>query len=86
MNMISKLENPEYQQSAIQSVVETLLYPSFGFGKEMAGSSHTLACCLSKLRSSLEAGKKQIRVWLQYVCGVKEDMMTIKVEFVFKLL
>ena len=37
---------------------------SFG-AKEMAGTSHTLSC-LSKLRSSLEAGKKQPRVWLQY--------------------
>jgi hypothetical protein len=41
-------------------------------GKEMAGSIHTLTCCLSKLRSSLEAGKKQLIVWLQYVCGVTE--------------
>lgn len=39
---------------------------SHTIGKEMAGSSHTPACCLSKLRSSLEAGKKQFRVWLQY--------------------
>lgn len=38
--------------------------------KEMAGSSHTPACCLSKLRSSLGAGKKQPRVWLEYVCSV----------------
>ena len=39
---------------------------------EIAGSRHTLACSLSKLRSSIEAGKKQLRVWLQYVCGVTE--------------
>lgn len=43
--------------------------------KEMAGSSHTLPCCVSKLRSSLEAGKKQLRVWLQYVCGVTEMLL-----------
>ena len=43
-----------------------------GVVKEMAGSSHTLPCCVSKLRSSLGAGKKQPRVWLQYVCGVTE--------------
>ena len=43
--------------------------------KEMAGSSHTPACCLSKLRSSLEAGKKQPRVWLQYSCGVVEGFL-----------
>ena len=28
------------------------------------------ACSLSKLRSSLEVGKKMLRVWLQYVCSV----------------
>lgn len=38
----------------------------------MAGSSHTPACSLSKLRSSLEAGKKQPRVWLQYGCCVTD--------------
>jgi len=43
-----------------------------GVGKEMAYSIHTPASCLSKPRSSLEAGRKQLRVWLQYVCGVKE--------------
>ena len=43
-----------------------------GVGKEMAGSSHTPASCLSKLRSRLGAGKKQPRVWLQYVCSVSE--------------
>lgn len=32
--------------------------------KEMAGSSHTLGLLMSKLRSSLEAGKKQPRVCL----------------------
>ena len=38
--------------------------------KEMAGSSHTLGILMSKLRSSLEAGKKQPRVWLQYVLSM----------------
>lgn len=42
---------------------------------EMAGSSHTLSRCLSKPRSSLEAGKKQPIVWLQYVCGVTEMLL-----------
>lgn len=84
--MISKLETPEYQRTAIRRVVEVHLWPSFGIGNETVGTSHTPACCWSKLKSSLKAGKKQLRVWLQYVCGVKEDMMTIKVEFVFKLL
>ena len=45
---------------------------SHSVGKEMAGSIHTLSCCVSKLRSSIEAGKKQPRVWLQYVCDVSE--------------
>ena len=36
----------------------------------MAGYSHIPACCLSKLGSSLGAGKKQLRVWLEYVCSV----------------
>jgi len=49
-----------------------LLWSSIGVGKEMAGCSHTLASCLSKLRSRQEAGKKQLRVWLQYGCSVTE--------------
>ena len=46
-----------------------------GDGKEMAGYSHTLPCCVSQLRSSLEASKKQLRIWLQYVCGVTEMLL-----------
>ena len=52
--------------------VPYILGISQGVVKEMAGYSHTPASCLSKLRSSLEAGKKQLRVWLQYSCGVTE--------------
>lgn len=48
---------------------------SHSVDKEMAGFSHTLTCCLSKLRSSLEAGKRQLRVWLQYACGVVEALL-----------
>lgn len=40
--------------------------------KEMAGFSHTLSCCLSKLRSSLGADKKRSRVLLEYTCSVAE--------------
>ena len=65
----------EHQQAAIQSVAEVLQRPSFGIGNEMAGSNYTPACCLSKLRSSLEAGKKQLRVWLQYVCSMAEILL-----------
>lgn len=43
--------------------------------KEMSGSSHTLSCYLSKLSSSIKAGKKQPRVWLQYACGVTEVLL-----------
>ncbi len=43
--------------------------------KEMVGSSYTPACCVSKLRSCLEAGKKLLRVWLQYVYGVIEMLL-----------
>lgn len=48
---------------------------SHSVDKEMAGFSHTLTCCLSKLRSSLEAGKRQLRVWLQYACSVVEALL-----------
>lgn len=37
---------------------------------EMVAYSHTSALLMSKLRSSLEAGKKQPRVWLQYVLSM----------------
>ena len=39
---------------------------SHSVGKEMAGSCHTSPRSMSKYRSSLEAGKKQLRVWLEY--------------------
>ena len=55
--------------------VPYILGISQGVVKEMAGYSHTPASCLSKLRSSLEAGKKQLRVWLQYVCGLTELLL-----------
>lgn len=45
---------------------------SHSAGKEMAGFSHTLTCCLSKLRSSLEAGKRLPRVWIQYASSMAE--------------
>ena len=37
-----------------------------GDGKELVSSSHTLALLMSKLRSSLEAGKKQAKRSLEY--------------------
>lgn len=43
--------------------------------KEMAGSIHTLGLLMSKLRSSLEAGKKQPRVWIEYVCSVAKMLL-----------
>lgn len=50
----------------------TDIYPSFGTIKKITGFCHTHACCLRKLRSRQEAGKKQPRVWLQYGCSVAE--------------
>jgi hypothetical protein len=43
-----------------------LVYLRQCIGKETARCSHTPACCMSMPRNSLEAGKKQHRVWLQY--------------------
>lgn len=45
---------------------------SHAIASVMAGSSHTPGCYLSKPRSSLEAGKKQLRVGQQYGCSVAE--------------
>ena len=39
---------------------------SHSIASEMAGSSHTLPCSLSMLRSRVEAGKKQPRRSLEY--------------------
>ena len=52
-----------------------LAYLRQGVGREMAGYSHTPFSCLSKLRSSIEAGRKQLRVWLQYVNRVAEVLL-----------
>lgn len=41
----------------------------------LAASSHTLCLLMSKHRSSLEAGKKQPRVWLEYACSVTEVLL-----------
>lgn len=79
-------EPTDHQRTAMQSVAEVLFYSSFGAPlllhrsfpsavKKMASYSHTLPCCVSQLRSSLEASKKQLRVWLQYVCGVTEMLL-----------
>ena len=43
--------------------------------KEMAGPSHTSGCYLSKHRSNLDACKKQLRVWPQYLCSVTEVLL-----------
>ena len=48
---------------------------SHSVASEMAGSCHTPACCMSKLRSSIKAGKKQPRVWLEYVCSVANILL-----------
>lgn len=42
---------------------------------EPPSSGRTPLCCLSRLRSSLEAGKKQLRVWIEYVCSVAKMIL-----------
>lgn len=46
-----------------------------GDGKMLAYYCHTVPCCLSKPGSSLEAGKKQPRVWLEYACGATKVLL-----------
>lgn len=41
-------------------------------GRVLAASSHTQPCCLSKHRSSTEAGKKQVKSSLEYGYCVEE--------------
>ena len=48
---------------------------SHSVASEMAGSSHTLGLLTSKLRSSLEAGKEQPRVWIEYDCSVVKMLL-----------
>ena len=48
---------------------------SYNLRKEMASFSHTSPCSMSKYRSSLEAGKKRPRVWLQYACSMTEMLL-----------
>lgn len=52
-----------------------LAYLKQGVGREMARCSHTPTFCLGKLGSSIKAGKKQLRVWLQYVCDMAEMLL-----------
>ena len=43
---------------------------------KMNHSTHTLSILMKQLRSSLEAGKKQPRVWLDYVCCVAKMLLS----------
>ena len=45
---------------------------SHSVASEIAVYSHTLALLMSKLRSSIEASKKQPIVWLEYGCSMAE--------------
>ncbi len=58
-----------------ESLKSLLTGISHSVASVMVGFSHTLPCCLSKPRSSLEAGKKQLRIWLQYVCDVAKVLL-----------
>lgn len=44
-------------------------------GKELVSSSHTLALLMSKLRSSLEAGKKQPRRSQEYGYSMEKVLL-----------
>ena len=48
---------------------------SHSVASEMVAFSHTLGLLMSKLRSCLEAGKKQPRVWIEYVCSVAKMLL-----------
>lgn len=59
------------------ALVKKVLAIGFNQGVvKMAGSCHTPACCMSKLRSSIKAGKKQPRVWLEYICSVAKMLLS----------
>ena len=75
--MIYKFETPEHQRTDIQSVVDVFLCSSFsaplvflwppsGAVKNIAGSRHTPACCLSMPRNRQEAGWCMGRVCQDY--------------------
>ena len=55
-----------------ESMKSLLTGISHSVASEMAVYSHTLALLMSKPRSSLEAGKKQPIVWLEYGCSMAE--------------
>ena len=48
---------------------------SHSVASEMVAFSHTLGLLMSKPRSSLEAGKKLPRVWLEYACSVSKVLL-----------
>ena len=48
---------------------------SHSIASEMAGSSHTLPCSLSMLRSRVEAGKKQPRRSLEYGYSLEKVLL-----------
>ena len=66
--MLFKLETPEHQQSAIQSVVEPLLYPSFrvGFNPTFLTLGRANVFVLHSLN------RKVPSILLLYPCGVSE--------------
>lgn len=68
---IIDVQNDKYvhQRTVIRIVAEEFLC-FLRCSQRCQALRHTLTCCLTKLRSSLEAGKKQLRVWLEYVCSV----------------
>lgn len=67
-----------YKIAIIKTSMRTMLYISgisHSVALILAAYSHTLGLLMSKLRSSLEAGKKQPRVWIEYVCSVAKMLL-----------
>ena len=67
------MQHLQYKKNKGQDCLKSYLADiNHSVTSEMAYSSHTLPCCLSKLRSRQEAGKKQPLVWLEYGNSVAE--------------
>lgn len=58
-----------------ENLVSFLTGGSRGVASMLAGSNHTLPYCLSKPISSLGAGKKQLKVWQDFVCNVAKMLL-----------
>lgn len=67
-----------YKIAIIKTSMRTMSYISgisHSVALILAAYSHTLGLLTSKLRSSLEAGKEQPRVWIEYDCSVAKMIL-----------